>query len=154
MSLQFDEGKIVPIKLVDEMKTSYINYARSVIVDRALPDVRDGLKPVQRRIIYTMGEMGLRPDRPHRKSAGIVGEVMGKLHPHGDSAIYDAMVRMAQDFSYRYPLVDGHCTSAAWTMILPPPCVTPRRAVPVGHGNAPGYRQRHCGFYSQLRRNR
>ncbi|MGB3984261.1 MAG: DNA gyrase subunit A [Limnochordia bacterium] len=108
MSLQFDEGKIVPIKLVDEMKTSYINYALSVIVDRALPDVRDGLKPVQRRIIYTMGEMGLRPDRPHRKSAGIVGEVMGKLHPHGDSAIYDAMVRMAQDFSYRYPLVDGH----------------------------------------------
>lgn len=108
MSLQFDEGKIVPIKLVDEMKTSYINYAMSVIVDRALPDVRDGLKPVQRRIIYTMGEMGLRPDRPHRKSAGIVGEVMGKLHPHGDSAIYDAMVRMAQDFSYRYPLVDGH----------------------------------------------
>jgi len=108
MSLQFDEGKVVPTKLVDEMKTSYINYAMSVIVDRALPDVRDGLKPVQRRIIYTMGEMGLRPDRPHRKSAGIVGEVMGKLHPHGDSAIYDAMVRMAQDFSYRYPLVDGH----------------------------------------------
>ena len=108
MSLDFRDGKIVPIKLVDEMKTSYINYAMSVIVERALPDVRDGLKPVQRRIIYTMGEMGLRHDRPHRKSAGIVGEVMGKFHPHGDSAIYDAMVRMAQDFSYRYPLVDGH----------------------------------------------
>ena len=90
MSLDFRDGKIVPIKLVDEMKTSYINYAMSVIVERALPDVRDGLKPVQRRIIYTMGEMGLRHDRPHRKSAGIVGEVMGKFHPHGDSAIYDA----------------------------------------------------------------
>src|SRR5690606_36746838 len=79
-----------------------------VIVDRALPDVRDGLKPVQRRIVYSMSELGLRPDRPHKKSARIVGEVMGKYHPHGDSAIYDAMVRMAQDFSYRYPLVDGH----------------------------------------------
>lgn len=108
MSLDFRDGKIVPIKLVDEMKTSYINYAMSVIVERALPDVRDGMKPVQRRIIYSMGEMGLRHDRPHRKSAGIVGEVMGKFHPHGDAAIYDAMVRMAQDFSYRYPLVDGH----------------------------------------------
>ncbi|HHX01247.1 MAG TPA: DNA gyrase subunit A [Firmicutes bacterium] len=108
MSLDFRDGKIVPIKLVDEMKTSYINYAMSVIVERALPDVRDGMKPVQRRIIYSMGEMGLRYDRPHRKSAGIVGEVMGKFHPHGDAAIYDAMVRMAQDFSYRYPLVDGH----------------------------------------------
>jgi DNA gyrase subunit A len=90
------------------MKTSYINYAMSVIVERALPDVRDGLKPVQRRILYGMLELGNRPDRPHKKSARIVGEVMGKYHPHGDSAIYDAMVRMAQPFSYRYMLVDGH----------------------------------------------
>ncbi|MGB4431624.1 MAG: DNA gyrase subunit A [Limnochordia bacterium] len=90
------------------MKTSYINYAMSVIVERALPDVRDGLKPVQRRILYSMLELGNRPDRPHKKSARIVGEVMGKYHPHGDSAIYDAMVRMAQPFSYRYMLVDGH----------------------------------------------
>jgi len=108
MDLEFREGKVVPIKIVDEMKKSYINYAMSVIVERALPDVRDGLKPVQRRILYGMGELGLRHDRPHKKSARIVGEVMGKFHPHGDSAIYDAMVRMAQDFSYRYPLVDGH----------------------------------------------
>ncbi len=90
------------------MKTSYINYAMSVIVERALPDVRDGLKPVQRRILYGMMELGNRPDRPHKKSARIVGEVMGKYHPHGDSAIYDAMVRMAQPFSYRHLLVDGH----------------------------------------------
>jgi len=90
------------------MRTSYINYAMSVIVERALPDVRDGLKPVQRRILYGMYELGTRYDRPHKKSARIVGEVMGKYHPHGDSAIYDAMVRMAQPFSYRAMLVDGH----------------------------------------------
>src|SRR5690554_5463679 len=90
------------------MKTSYINYAMSVIVERALLDVRDGLKPVQRRILYGMMELGNRHDRPHKKSARIVGEVMGKYHPHGDSAIYDAMVRMAQPFSYRNMLVDGH----------------------------------------------
>jgi DNA gyrase subunit A len=90
------------------MKTSYLNYAMSVIVERALPDVRDGLKPVQRRILYGMLELGNRPDRPHKKSARIVGDVMGKYHPHGDSAIYDAMVRMAQPFSYRAMLVDGH----------------------------------------------
>src|SRR5690554_2156083 len=108
MALEFTEGRIVPVRVSDEMKRSYIDYAMSVIVDRALPDVRDGLKPVQRRILYGMYELGLRPDRPHRKSARIVGDVMGKYHPHGDAAIYDAMVRMAQDFSYRYPLVDGH----------------------------------------------
>ena len=108
MNSEFREGKVVPVRLVEEMKTSYINYAMSVIVERALPDVRDGLKPVQRRIIYAMGELGMRHDRPYKKSARIVGEVMGKFHPHGDSAIYDAMVRMAQDFSYRYELIDGH----------------------------------------------
>ncbi|HHW71782.1 MAG TPA: DNA gyrase subunit A [Firmicutes bacterium] len=101
-------GKILPVKITDEMKTSYINYAMSVIVERALPDVRDGLKPVQRRILYGMLELGNRPDRPHKKSARIVGEVMGKYHPHGDSAIYDSMVRMAQPFNHRYMLVDGH----------------------------------------------
>ncbi|REJ35732.1 MAG: DNA gyrase subunit A [Bacillota bacterium] len=108
MALEFTEGRIVPVRVSDEMKRSYIDYAMSVIVDRALPDVRDGLKPVQRRILYGMYELGLRPDRPHRKSARIVGDVMGKYHPHGDAAIYDAMVRMAQDFNFRYPLVDGH----------------------------------------------
>ena len=90
------------------MRTSFLDYAMSVIVSRALPDVRDGLKPVHRRILYGMQELGNTPDKPHKKSARIVGDVMGKYHPHGDSSIYDAMVRMAQDFSYRYMLVDGH----------------------------------------------
>jgi len=108
VTVEFQDGKVVPIRIEDEMKKSYINYAMSVIVERALPDVRDGLKPVQRRILFAMSELGNRPDRPHKKSARIVGEVMGKYHPHGDSAIYDAMVRMAQPFSYRAMLVDGH----------------------------------------------
>ncbi len=97
----------VPIELEQEMRQAYLDYAMSVIVARALPDVRDGLKPVQRRILYTMHEMGLRNDRPFRKSAGIVGDVMGKYHPHGDVPIYDALVRLAQDFAARYPLVQG-----------------------------------------------
>src|SRR4030065_926401 len=92
------------------MKTSYLHHARSVIVSRALPDVRDGLKPVQRRILYSMSEMGLRATHAYKKSAGIVGEVMKEYHPHGDSPIYEAMVRMAQDFSLRYMLVDGQGT--------------------------------------------
>lgn len=105
---EYTEGKILPVQVEEEMRRSYLDYAMSVIVERALPDVRDGLKPVQRRILYGMSELNLDPDKPHKKSARIVGEVMGKYHPHGDSAIYDAMVRMAQDFSYRYLLVDGH----------------------------------------------
>ncbi len=100
--------KIVDIDVTSEMEGSYLEYAYSVIYARALPDARDGLKPVQRRILYQMGEMGLRPDRSHVKSARVVGDVMGKLHPHGDTAIYDAMVRLAQPFSLRLPLVDGH----------------------------------------------
>ncbi|MDW7673077.1 MAG: DNA gyrase subunit A [Bacillota bacterium] len=108
MSLLYNEGKIVPIKIEEEMKKSYIDYAMSVIVGRALPDVRDGLKPVHRRILYAMYELGMTPDKAYKKSARIVGEVLGKYHPHGDTAVYDAMVRMAQDFSTRYPLVDGH----------------------------------------------
>ncbi|HHW01344.1 MAG TPA: DNA gyrase subunit A [Thermoanaerobacterales bacterium] len=100
--------KIVPVNIEDEMKKSYIDYSMSVIVGRALPDVRDGLKPIHRRILYAMNDIGLTPDKPYRKSATIVGEVMGKYHPHGDAAIYDAMVRMAQDYSMRYMLVDGH----------------------------------------------
>lgn len=99
---------IVDIDVTSEMEGSFLEYAYSVIYSRALPDARDGLKPVQRRILYMMSEMGLRPDRGHVKSARVVGEVMGKLHPHGDTAIYDAMVRMAQDFSLRLPLIDGH----------------------------------------------
>ena len=102
------DGKVIPIKIEHEMKRSYLSYAMSVIVGRALPDVRDGLKPVHRRILYGMYESGTTPDKPYKKSARIVGDVMGRYHPHGDSAIYDATVRMAQDFSYRNPLVDGH----------------------------------------------
>ena len=101
-------GQIVDIDVSAEMESSFLEYAYSVIYSRALPDARDGLKPVQRRIVHTMGDMGLRPDRSHVKSSRVVGEVMGKLHPHGDSAIYDALVRMAQPFSLRLPLVDGH----------------------------------------------
>ncbi len=100
-------GTIRPISIEDEMRNSYLDYAMSVIVSRALPDARDGLKPVHRRILYAMNDMGLRHSSPHRKSARIVGEVLGKYHPHGDTSVYDAMVRMAQDFSMRYPLVDG-----------------------------------------------
>jgi len=100
-------GTVKPVNIEDEMRGSYLDYAMSVIVSRALPDVRDGLKPVHRRILYAMNDMGLRPTGPHRKSARIVGEVLGKYHPHGDTSVYDAMVRMAQDFSMRYPLVDG-----------------------------------------------
>jgi DNA gyrase subunit A len=102
-----DIGTVKKVNIDDEMRDSYLSYAMSVIVSRALPDVRDGLKPVQRRILYAMHDMGLRPDQPYRKSARVVGEVLGKYHPHGDQSVYDAMVRMAQDFSMRYPLVDG-----------------------------------------------
>lgn len=103
-----DTSKVVQIDIEDEMRKSYIDYAMSVIVGRALPDVRDGLKPVHRRILYAMNELGLSPEKPHRKSARIVGDVLGKYHPHGDSSVYEAMVRMAQNFSTRYLLVDGH----------------------------------------------
>ena len=102
-----EHERIIEVSVEDEMKSSYIDYAMSVIVGRALPDARDGLKPVHRRILYGMYELGVRHDRPHKKSARIVGDVMGKYHPHGDVAVYDTMVRMAQDFSYRYPLIDG-----------------------------------------------
>lgn len=103
-----EDQKLIRHEIHNEMKNSYIDYAMSVIVGRALPDVRDGLKPVHRRILYGMGTMGVTPDKPYKKSARIVGDVMGKYHPHGDSSIYDAMVRLAQDFSTRYLLVDGH----------------------------------------------
>ncbi len=95
------------INIEDEMRRSYLDYAMSVIIGRALPDVRDGLKPVHRRILYSMNEKGLVPGKPYKKSANVVGDVLGGYHPHGDSPVYDAMVRMAQDFSLRYPLIDG-----------------------------------------------
>ncbi|MCB0129484.1 MAG: hypothetical protein KDD78_01490, partial [Caldilineaceae bacterium] len=101
-------GTVRPVDITSTMQEAYLDYAMSVIVSRALPDVRDGLKPVHRRILYAMfHDLGLTSNKPHKKSARIVGEVLGKYHPHGDTAVYDAMVRMAQDFSLRYPLVDG-----------------------------------------------
>ncbi len=103
-----DQKHIIPLDLESEMKKSFISYAMAVIINRALPDVRDGLKPVHRRILYSMDELGLQPDKPFRKSARIVGDVLGKYHPHGDSSVYDAMVRLAQEFNTRYPLVEGH----------------------------------------------
>jgi len=107
-SFIFENQKIIPVDIEREMKKSYIDYAMSVIVGRALPDVRDGLKPVHRRILYAMYEDNLTPDKPYRKSATTVGNVLGRYHPHGDAAVYDSLVRMAQDFSLRYPLIDGH----------------------------------------------
>lgn len=105
---EFNHGKIEQVSIIKEMKNNFLDYSMSVIVSRALPDVKDGLKPVHRRILYSMLDLGMTPDKPHRKSARIVGDVIAKYHPHGDVAVYDSMVRMAQDFSYRYPLVDGH----------------------------------------------
>ena len=101
-------GKVIPVYVEDEMQKCYIDYAMSVIVQRALPDVRDGLKPVHRRILYAMNEAGMLPNKAYKKSARIVGDVLGKYHPHGDSSVYDAIVRLAQDFSTRYLMVDGH----------------------------------------------
>ena len=132
------------------MEESYINYAMSVIASRALPDVRDGLKPVQRRILYSMSELNNTPDKPHRKCARIVGDTMGKYHPHGDSSIYGALVNMAQDWATRYPMVDGHGTSVR------------RRRRRCGYaihrgtfkqnldGDAGGYQQRHRRLRPEL----
>ncbi|MDP4158892.1 MAG: DNA gyrase subunit A [Bacillota bacterium] len=108
MSVETEGGKVLPVEIADEMRKSFIDYSMSVIVSRALPDVRDGLKPVHRRILYTLHELGLTPSKPYSKSARLVGDCMGKFHPHGDSSIYDAVVRMEQDFASRYPLIDGH----------------------------------------------
>src|SRR6185503_19552978 len=105
--MSMDIGQIRSININEEMRGSYLDYAMSVIVARALPDARDGLKPVHRRILYAMYDMGIRANTSHKKSARIVGEVLGKYHPHGDMAVYDAMARMAQDFSLRYMLIDG-----------------------------------------------
>ena len=101
------QDRLIPVNLEQEMKKSFISYAMAVIINRALPDVRDGLKPVHRRILYAMNELGMTPDKPFRKSARFVGDVLGKYHPHGDTAVYDAMVRLAQDFNTRYMLVEG-----------------------------------------------
>lgn len=107
-SASSEESRIIETELHKEAEQSYLSYAMSVIVGRALPDARDGLKPVHRRILYAMHELGLQPSKPYRKSARVVGEVLGKFHPHGDTAVYDSLVRMAQDFSMRIPLISGH----------------------------------------------
>ena len=111
-------GKVIPAKITEELSQSYIDYAMSVIVARALPDIRDGLKPVHRKILYAMHQVGLEPGKPFSKSAKIVGEVLGKYHPHGDSAVYDALVRLVQDFSMGIHLSMARETSGRWTAIL------------------------------------
>ena len=107
MTAPNNRERILPRLINEEIQESFINYSMSVIVSRALPDVRDGLKPVHRRVLFAMNELGLVPGRPFKKSATVVGDVLGKYHPHGDQSVYDALVRMVQDFSLRYPLVDG-----------------------------------------------
>lgn len=119
-------SEIRPIAIEDELKHSYLDYAMSVIVSRALPDVRDGLKPVHRRVLYAMHELGNDYNKAYKKSARVVGDVIGKYHPHGDSAVYETIVRMAQDFSLRYQLVDGGVTSVLSMAIVPPQCVIPK----------------------------
>ena len=111
-----EDQKIINVEINKEMRKSFLDYSMSVIVSRALPDVRDGLKPVHRRILYTMYENGLYPEKAYRKCADTVGSVLGRYHPHGDASVYDAMVRLAQDFSMRYPLVDGHGNFGWWTV--------------------------------------
>ena len=101
------ESRVIQVSIEDHMKSAYIDYSMSVIVSRALPDVRDGLKPVHRRVLFGMNEMGMSYNKAHKKAARIVGDVLGKYHPHGDTSVYDALVRMAQDWSLRYPLIDG-----------------------------------------------
>ena len=120
---EIPQSRVSERNISKEMKESFLDYAMSVIVSRALPDVRDGLKPVHRRILYGMNDQGMTSDKPYKKSARIVGDVMGKYHPHGDSSIYEAMVRMAQDFSYRYPLVDGQGTLVLWMVMVLLQCV-------------------------------
>lgn len=123
-------AQVTNARIEDEMEQSYIDYAMSVIAGRALPDVRDGLKPVHRRILYAMHEAGVTSNSAHRKSSSVVGETMGDYHPHGDSAIYDTLARMAQDFSMRYPLVDGQGTSVPSTATRRPRCGTRRLGCP------------------------
>ena len=140
-----------PVSITEEMKRSYLDYAMSVIVSRALPDARDGLKPVHRRILYSMNEQGHTPDKKYVKSARVVGDVMGKYHPHGDQAIYDALVRMAQDFSMRLMLIDGQGNFGS--VDGDPPAAmryTECRSGAAGDGAARRHRQGHRRFPGQL----
>ena len=121
-----DGEKVIPINIEEQMKSAYIDYSMSVIVSRALPDVRDGLKPVHRRVLYGMHELGIKATGSYKKSARIVGEVLGKYHPHGDTSVYDSMVRMAQEWSQRYMMVDGKVTLVLLMEIAPQQCVIRR----------------------------
>jgi hypothetical protein len=142
---------VTTIAVEDEMRESYLSYAMSVIASRALPDVRDGLKPVQRRILYAMREMGMTPDKQHRKCAGVIGEVLKSYHPHGDQSVYDALVRMAQDFTLRYPLIDGHGNFGSIDPIRRRHIATPRRGWRARARHAGRHRQRDGRFRSELR---
>ena len=153
MTAPNNRERILPRLIDDEIKESFINYSMSVIVSRALPDVRDGLKPVHRRVLYAMNELGLVPGRPYKKCATVVGDVLGKYHPHGDSSVYDALVRMVQDFSLRYPLIDGQGnfgsvegdSAAAYRY-------TEARLMPHRDGDAGRHRQEHRRLRPELRR--
>lgn len=150
MSQEYEQQKIQQVDLEREMKKSYIDYAMSVIVGRALPDVRDGLKPVHRRILYAMYEDGLTSDKPYRKSATTVGNVLGRYHPHGDASVYDAMVRMAQPFSLHYPLVDGHGNFGS---VDGDPGSLPLHRGPHGQArelHARGHQEKHGRFSAEL----
>ena len=138
-----------PVSITDEMRRSYLDYAMSVIVSRALPDVRDGLKPVHRRIFYSMHENNYTPDRPYVKCARIVGDVMGKYHPHGDTAIYDALVRMAQPFSMRLPLIDGQGNFGSVDGDPPAASVTPKSGSPARPWRCSMTRLRTLSIFSQ-----
>ena len=140
----------LPVSLEDEMRKSYLDYAMSVIVGRALPDVRDGLKPVHRRVLYAMHELKNNWNSAYKKSARIVGDVIGKYHPHGDIAVYDTIVRMAQDFSMRYVLIDGQGNFGSVDDWPQQPCVIPKSAWKKFPMNAGGYRRRNRQFRSQL----
>lgn len=142
--------RIEPVDIQQEMQNSYIDYAMSVIVGRALPDVRDGLKPVHRRVLYAMFDNGFRPDRGYVKSARAVAETMGNYHPHGDSSIYDTLVRLAQPWSMRYPLVDGQAISVPEETTARQQCGTPSASDSARHGDAAGNRPRHGRFPAEL----
>lgn len=152
--IAFPEQHIVQSELVGEMTTSYIEYAMSVIIGRALPDVRDGLKPVHRRILYAMYEDNLTHDKPFRKCATAVGDVLGRYHPHGDASVYDALVRLAQDFSMRYPLIDGHGNFGSVDGD-PPGRISLHRGAHGAHvrRDAARYREGHGRLGPELRRN-
>ncbi len=147
-----DSDRIHPVNIEEQMKTAYIDYSMSVIVGRALPDVRDGFKPVHRRVLYAMNELGIHFNRPYKKSARIVGEVLGKYHPHGDKSVYDSMVRMAQEWNMRYTLVDKQGNFGSQDGDGPAAMrYTEARLQRMAEMMLSGYRKRYCRFSAELR---